>query len=391
MNFIEKWNNLPEGKYFNLNFDCVPKIMRTKISDIFEEAIKNMPLKYSPSEIRKAVKKINERVLEKYSKTGIKRIDFCILRWINPSLTNAYDKLLEEFAKLYVKEFRRSNRNCNSIFSEIERLKYLNNRGFSYKFYECLYKAAVENIKNCKEFNKNGFLYKITNKEGVESYLIGTCHLGNEYMYKSFLPIIEKSKKLFLETEIITEKTYKIFLEKFKEAVIKKGSKIIFTKDCYIMDLALYIYAREKNIEIVALDSFIDSLIVFALGVIPLIILFIKAIFLRSICQRQDLIKDIEAWQDGRESEIKKAFEEIKKTISGNFVLNSRNKKWLNGTKEKDGLIKILKEAKETVAIAVGTLHLFGEKSGLIENFKKNGLTVERIIEPIQKNIKCIT
>lgn len=382
VNFIEKFNSLKSGEYLNSEYNIVKKEKKEKLFELFTkttEQLKEGNYKNLKEEIYKFTNKINKKIFKKSPNKDIRKIDFLMLKIFRPKLAKAYECFLEELAKVYVRSFKKEYPN-KSVVSLIYEQK------FSYKFKDALKRVIYESIKNRKEFAKNGFLYKITNKKNVESYLIGTIRFGNKHMYKSLIPIINKSKELF------TEAGNSFLLKLMSNS--EKGLKCI-------MDKKFTNIAKKKKIKVHRLDSKNFLIKIPLLSVIGIIIRTIIGIFIivlsfgimlipiiilnkkNALKNKLKILSMIDMWQNGNEVFMKEKLETSNKI----FSIKDRNKKWLKEyeSSKKNGLISILQNTKKTVTIAVGVLHLFEfdelYNDGLIKRFKENELTVERITE----------
>jgi uncharacterized protein YbaP (TraB family) len=90
----------------------------------------------------------------------------------------------------------------------------------------------------------------------------------------------------------------------------------------------------------------------------------------------------MEAWQNGDEKTLELYCQQFKdkNEKAYNSMIVNRNINWLNGTKVSCniGLENAVKQNEEICCIGVGVLHCIGE-NGLVEGFKKAGLTVKKM------------
>ncbi len=251
----------------------------------------------------------------------------------------------------------------------------------------------------------HGFIYKITNAQNVDSYLIGTCHLTPQTTAENnlFFDVLDRCQELV--TEIGPDVSEQ-----------EKASNLLRQRNyphSYCLDLALTQAALQKGTPVAALDNpneypalwqeameewlrdfgvpdairskiptwsqhfsenchEIVSVIAFQDGLEDIFGEEVKLIEseMRSTRRENQLLAQHK--QEGKPELSSEAFTRIIKAAAMDFGLLRRNQKW-NAT-----LIKKITETNTPVCIAVGALHIFGQ-DGLLAAFRKQNLAVTKI------------
>jgi uncharacterized protein YbaP (TraB family) len=262
---------------------------------------------------------------------------------------------IENFANKYKGKISKLNSQINGLADPHKKL-----------FYQKAMSIVKEKIR---EMNiEKDFVYRVKNADSGEvGYLVGTIHSDsklnkNVHITSTVKQAIENSQIL------ITEVKKSTFMRIF-------GSSTL--------DMKIMCHAELKRKKMEAFETVLDQ---------------VKAAFKLSIDADQidlselgfdkpltfvGLMSDVinhyvlEEWKKGNEismMELAKQYPDV--------IIKDRNKKWLNGSNERVGLLERFNQVqttKEKICVAVGTAHLFGNE-GLITQLEKNGFTIERLI-----------
>lgn len=233
-------------------------------------------------------------------------------------------------------------------------------------------------LSSCSDNSRNAFvsgnLWKITSKEGIESYIFGTLHIypKNELQVsENAFTSLKKCKTLVLEFDITDAKE----LKKISDYnILNPSSKsdwtdALFTvygfEELISMEIQLIEVANEYGINIIGLESADEKLSISG-----------KSKIIEDPEQMMTNEKIIQTFQEGfkmyREENIcgvkEKMLTEEPKLIE--LVINERNKNWV------DDIAKSLQRNESF--IAVGMAHL-GGKNGLLNLLYEEGYKLERI------------
>lgn len=226
---------------------------------------------------------------------------------------------------------------------------------------------AKENIRNDK--SGKGFLYQIKNAKGeVVGHLIGTIHCTSK---------INKNITITPKMQEALQKCQKLITEVGESLAVHILASSIATTS---IDFKIIRYAKKFNKKTDQFETILDQIklsIKTYSETIKALSLTLGELF--ASIKRDDILSYhiTEEWKEGNEaSMIQLAYQQPK------YLLADRNDKWLQGTAKKKGLIQQFKEADQQnqICVAVGTGHLFAN-FGLIEELKKQGFKIERILD----------
>ena len=272
--------------------------------------------------------------------------------------------------------------------------------------------AICEYTKN--EQQSQGFFYRVTNKVGVQSYLVGTVHKATKGMCQTpgLDYVIKNSDQLYIEN------VPAVWLHKF--------NKLNFTNPYNdSIDLTLYNKAVDKGIPVDSLETMGDEINALTHGVPAKDIAYaiasnaknslvkdtrefvngtsgdnqpdhikaLKAIFyptIRILQKEYELLHDIVNPKKASLHEKVQEIAMINLWQSGNlsfleqlpndeYIFDKRNQNWLNDTKVHEGMASKLMNAKAPICFAVGCGHLAIGNSNILDTLKKtNDLMIER-------------
>lgn len=211
-----------------------------------------------------------------------------------------------------------------------------------------------------------GFVWKVTNAKGVDSYLIGTMHAANRFMVEA--PLVREAMKA--PQKLIFEFASPLFFALAK-------TEALFTRTVFFEGY-LYQEAKQRGIQTEQLDTFMEGC-----QALYSVIQNPQSYVLSSSpkrLQQADLVEHArksntsiynalltEAWQNGNLNEC---------PASGSHSSQcQRNRKWIDDR----GLIQQLKNTNETITVAVGLSHLIDIDPTILEAAsKEKELTIKR-------------
>lgn len=365
MNIAENWANISDNSYFSINDNQMLSINKDKkntLTDVLTESASQLEKcndKIDNQTLLDAADNANDRFTNAYSQANIfTKIFWNIMNPFGFSLVAAHrqftDKIASKIAENYEGKLGElvSNSRFDSVYSDYRK-----------NLIEMAAKKAMKNIENSPK-NK-GFIYTVTNQDGVTSYLIGTIHTANHAMTqnKQMIDAVTNS------TELITEVGNSLFA-KMLYLPINPFNEIRYATDLHLTNLA-----EEKGIKITALESCWEQITIAFKGILSTFTTPVSSSRgddLR-LHQPYGLHELIQGWQEGDENNMSCAVENTTPPSMQEIFCNGRTKAW------SQTLIDKLKTTKTPISIAVGTAHCIGI-DGLAQEFNsEEGLTVERI------------
>lgn len=232
-----------------------------------------------------------------------------------------------------------------------------------YMFFSKVTETAMRNIEQSTK--NQGVIFKVS-KDGVDSYLLGTVHLGTYHMANQPLmqQIVENASELITEIGDVTNASE-------ATSLFAKQTNLRF-KHC--LDLNLTALAQAKKIQITALETLEESQrntrdikADMAIRQIP------NDLAIHAEYNEHELI---EMWQQG---DLEKFNSLPIHPSTKEIMIDSRNKKWENS------IVHKLNGTTKPIAIAIGVLHLIGE-SGLVKTLQNEGFTVEQVKQNPEAN-----
>lgn len=293
-------------------------------------------------------------------------------------------------------------------------------------FLEPLINKICEEIENYNNTSQ-GVVYRLTNPNGINHYLVGTIHISNQEMTKA--PLVQyamsNSQKLIIETnnsffwmyyklrELKTADPYRFSIDNALRNLAKNQGKPIegLEKISDFKYLFKYIkWEKISNSQFLSkswvkkifsslktqINSHLDETVKVSLkkGFVSGLTYFYSVPALFLVNKEINLIKSMAGYWKGK---TVKTQQEINQRVLLAVIENSwqqgqteifdqnipkelnedRNWKWLHGSQDQEGLLVSLKNASTPICIGVGAAHLFG-RQGLLNHFMENGFQIEK-------------
>ena len=219
---------------------------------------------------------------------------------------------------------------------------------------------------------KHGNLWKITSKNGSESYLFSTLHLYPKEELEispKAISILKKCNTLALEFNMLDSLERQKFNDFDMPKSLSNGYDALITEynpeELSSMEIQIIEIARENELKIIGLEPADEMLAILEK--------FKKTKESKKKIDNQDLIKIFKnGFKLYKEENIKAVKEEMledqPKTTA--LIVDQRNENWIGD------IVNFPKENK--TFIAVGMAHLGGE-NGILNLLQKQGFKIERI------------
>lgn len=359
MTVITRWSNLQAESYFtkglllsNTRKDRVD--LNTLFVQSTAQIAENDPSQFE--EIVKAAENVEIRFQRAWKRQNcVKRFFLRVSGLFGFGVYCSYHNFINRLAKRTAELYRGKLKDLVDEYNDEKNIH-------SKKFINLSIQIAIKNIETSK-VNK-GFVYQITNSKGVNNFLIGTHHTTNPHAIenKVFREVIDKSHEFIKE---VKTPTYARFL--YKARICSP-----------ILDDRLASYAEGKNKRVSRLEGIMEVFKAFFKTCMEDSLNPYRMVVITQRYYHGKFLKNelIEAWQRGDEQDLLLIGCYLNSSNFIKIMLKERNEKWLSD--EGGGLMKKIAEATNSICVAVGCAHLFGD-DGLISHFKKAGFTVTRI------------